>query len=562
MQPLLGLCPHCHITIAWSYNGIEEDRCPYCYSWLEPAWKKRMTAEPFIANTAEALAKWVDDLEVVQYENIDLWAAAAQKALDAVSGLGHEELTMRVRLVQSIPKMRKGDLEGAGVAIREINKWAVEHSNNVILSRSFRQLSNFFLRVGDASSALECALSSLEYLPSESLPQTRGHHLMALAVALNHNGEHGESRRRYEEVLEIDESTQHVQQALYALNNMAYTQYKIGDMKEASCLLSRMLELVQKHELSLYAFQLDTIARIKMSTGKTGEAVSLLEPLMGKYAEGQLQGDVFMFFESQITLLEAYRQLGEYDRAQDLLHRVKPLCEEHGAAGYTVKIKLEQAELYAAKGRYKEAYEEYRDYHESWEKLRSEERESRARILHTVFETEEARRRSEQYREMANRDPLTGMYNRRFIDAYADTLLNPLESEREITAILIDLDHFKRINDTLSHEAGDAVLVQLAKLLDAAAIDPAKAARLGGEEFLILCPGFDAAKGLEFAERLCELIRTSNWSSIIGELPVTASIGVSTAYTGRTTRAALFAEADRRLYLAKSRGRNCVVATG
>lgn len=562
MQLLLGLCPHCQITIAWSYDRIEEDRCPYCYSRLEPAWKERMKSKPFEANTADALAKWIDDLEVVQYENIELWAAVAQKALHAANESGSEELQMRVQLVQAFTKMRKGDLADAGVTCRQINKWAVEHSNNIVLSRSFRQLSNFFLRVGDVSSALECAMSSLEYFPPDSLPQTRGYHLMALAIALDLNGEHSESQRRYEEILEIDESTQHVQQALYAFNNMAYTQYKIGNTKEASYLLARMLELVIKHELQLFPFQLDTIARIEMSTGRPEEAVRLLEPLMDKYVSGRLQGDVFAFFESQITLLAAYRQLGEYDRAQELLLLVRPLCEEKGATGYSVKIKLEQAELHAAKGRYKEAYEEYRSYHESWEKLRSEERESRARILHAVFETEEARRRSEHFREMANRDPLTGLYNRRFIDAYADTLLNPLESERDITAVLIDLDHFKRINDTLSHEAGDAVLVQLAKLLDAAAIEPAKAARLGGEEFLILCPGLDAARGLEFAERLCELIRTSNWSPIIGELSVTASIGISTAVAGHTTRAALFAEADRRLYLAKSRGRNCVVATG
>lgn len=105
------------------------------------------------------------------------------------------------------------------------------------------------------------------------------------------------------------------------------------------------------------------------------------------------------------------------------------------------------------------------------------------------------------------------------------------------------------------------MLVQVAKLLDAAAIEPARVARLGGEEFLILCPGYDEAKGLEFAERVCELIRSADWGSIIGHMTVTASIGVSTSLAGQTTRAALVADADRNLYLAKSRGRNCVVAS-
>lgn len=561
MQLLMNRCPHCQITVAWSYDQIEEDRCSYCFSKLEPSWKENMRSSPAEHRTSASLAKWLDDAEIVHYENIKVAVAVGQAGIALMAQQENEEYQMRARLILIGALMRQGQLAESGITIRNINKWAVEHSNNVVLARSFRQLATFFLRLRDGTSALEYALNAIAYLPENTMPQIRGNHLMTLAVALSHSGDLEEAHRRYEEILDVCEATGNVRTSLYALNNLAYSMSELGRMQKAEQLAARMMDILKKHDLPPVPFQLDTVSQIDLRIGKPETAVRLLKPLPDLYREGQLLGDVFSFFEGQITLSQALRQLGEYDQAQATLTQLKGFCEEKEAGGFLVRIKLEQAQLYAATDRYKEAYETFRDYHEELEKQRSDEREARSQILHTVFETNEARRSSEHYRELSLRDPLTGLYNRRFIDAHMEDLLSHLGSEQPITAVLIDLDHFKRINDTMSHEAGDAVLVQLAKLLDAAAIEPAKAARLGGEEFLIICPGYDAAKGLEFAERVCELIRSSDWSSIIGEMNVTASIGVSTSNAGRTTSAALFAEADRHLYLAKRKGRNRVAAS-
>nr|WP_255570865.1 GGDEF domain-containing protein [Cohnella sp. CFH 77786] len=219
----------------------------------------------------------------------------------------------------------------------------------------------------------------------------------------------------------------------------------------------------------------------------------------------------------------------------------------------------EQAELYAASGRYREAYEEFRRFHAESEKLRSKEREARAKVLQAVFETEEAKRASEYYRNLAFRDPLTGLYNRRYIDMQVDEWIRlSVVSGAPLSIVLLDLDHFKQINDTLSHEIGDTVLIHVAKILEAAAEEPKAAARIGGEEFLIVLPGYDSKQALAYAEELCHTIRSMDWCPITGTLKVTASMGISTFSDG-LSRSRLLTLADNNLYQAKRAGRNRVV---
>jgi len=123
---------------------------------------------------------------------------------------------------------------------------------------------------------------------------------------------------------------------------------------------------------------------------------------------------------------------------------------------------------------------------------------------------------------------------------------------------LIDLDHFKRINDTLSHEVGDDVLRQVGSLLVGAVPAPGIAARLGGEEFVLVLPDTAAAKAQRIAEAARQAIRTHDWAALTGRLDVTASVGVATA-CGTTTQSALLGQADRNLYRAKRNGRDQLV---
>jgi diguanylate cyclase (GGDEF)-like protein len=129
-----------------------------------------------------------------------------------------------------------------------------------------------------------------------------------------------------------------------------------------------------------------------------------------------------------------------------------------------------------------------------------------------------------------------------------------------LTVGLVDLDHFKRINDTQSHAVGDEVLRQVARLLEAAVQDLAGglAARMGGEEFLVLLPGLDRRAAVARLELLRGQIAGHPWSAVSDGVAVTASIGVASAPEDAAERGALIAHADKNLYRAKRAGRDQV----
>jgi diguanylate cyclase (GGDEF)-like protein len=133
-----------------------------------------------------------------------------------------------------------------------------------------------------------------------------------------------------------------------------------------------------------------------------------------------------------------------------------------------------------------------------------------------------------------------------------------------LAVAIVDLDHFKRINDLFSHHTGDRVLVRVAELLEAeltAAAPAGFVARLGGEEFLVVLPGIGTAAAAEHLDRIRKTLRDHDWRATANGLSVTVSIGVAEA-TARTTQAELLAAADRHLYAAKRGGRDQVVLNG
>jgi diguanylate cyclase (GGDEF)-like protein len=163
---------------------------------------------------------------------------------------------------------------------------------------------------------------------------------------------------------------------------------------------------------------------------------------------------------------------------------------------------------------------------------------------------------SEQLRDelarKANHDPLTGLLNRRGFDLIADKLFAATQrSPRPLAALMMDLDHFKRINDGFGHAAGDGVLVAFARLVSSHLRDGDIFARMGGEEFIALLPGCDPATASAVAERIRAEV------GLRAAPPrVTVSIGVATDTTGRTEVTDLIRHADAALYQAKMEGRD------
>jgi diguanylate cyclase (GGDEF)-like protein len=154
-------------------------------------------------------------------------------------------------------------------------------------------------------------------------------------------------------------------------------------------------------------------------------------------------------------------------------------------------------------------------------------------------------------------DPLTGIANRRRGERALDDAVDRLERFGEpVSVVIVDLDRFKEVNDELGHPAGDALLRALADGLVSSVRAHDTAARIGGDEFLVVLPGCPTLAGWRLADRLRTVL-----GDVLAEVvavPVSVSIGVSSAETAPVTREQLVASADRALYEAKQAGRDRV----
>jgi diguanylate cyclase (GGDEF)-like protein/PAS domain S-box-containing protein len=163
----------------------------------------------------------------------------------------------------------------------------------------------------------------------------------------------------------------------------------------------------------------------------------------------------------------------------------------------------------------------------------------------------------DELRTLTITDPLTGIRNRRyFLEQLDSELLRCARSRRPLSLIMLDIDHFKRINDGFGHDAGDRVLQELCRRISARLRRIDSFCRLGGEEFIVICPETDASQALNLAKDLRRLVQEQPFAEV-GQ--VTASFGISSARQG-DSHESLLQRADQALYAAKGSGRNRVCA--
>jgi diguanylate cyclase (GGDEF)-like protein len=297
-------------------------------------------------------------------------------------------------------------------------------------------------------------------------------------------------------------------------------------------------------------------------------------------------------------------QLGQLDEAGIDLAAAMTLAREGGFEAQTWRIACSQAELLLARGQAQAAWQlllpvqqaaaaanvrttHLRLHHTLWRAARAQGLEAQAlhhleqyvalerwrmlaqsrghsQVFVTQVEAEQVRLEARRAAERATQaevharvDPLTGLGNRRELEQRWAPLAQRLcDASLPLAVAMLDLDHFKQVNDRFGHLIGDAVLVALAKLLrDNLRLDDL-IIRTGGEEFLLVLPETDAARAFEVCERLRQCVAAHGWELLAPGLQVQLSIGVALAppYELRP----LIERADAALYAAKQGGRNQV----
>ncbi|WP_079907080.1 GGDEF domain-containing protein [Carboxydocella sp. JDF658] len=189
-------------------------------------------------------------------------------------------------------------------------------------------------------------------------------------------------------------------------------------------------------------------------------------------------------------------------------------------------------------------------------------------ISHLIGARNEIIQRCEQLREQlevlarqAYVDSLTGLWNRRYLEEkFPETLKKAGLMGKQVAVLMVDIDHFKQINDTYGHNFGDRVLERVGQILQQGIRGRDAAVRYGGEEFVVILYDVPAEVAVRIAERMRNQIAAEEFQFCDRQVRVTVSIGLAFSRADKSAED-LLASADRRLYLAKQQGRNRVIWT-
>lgn len=392
------------------------------------------------------------------------------------------------------------------------------------------------------------------------------------------------------------------------LELLSQTESKLGRRDRALTAARQAIEMAtaigNRH---LEATILPTLAAAEIATGQTeaGER-SLLQALA-----------IALELDAGARLPDIYRDLGKYyiyngklEAAGNYLERGLECAHKMNQKRSLSELHLVAVDLAEAKGDYRSALEMLRTHHRLEQELQREATHHRliAQLAQlevdrarkdaqlAQLEAERAQQEMEIHRlrtvelakanwknavlleqleikahglvELSVTDSLTGLYNRRYLDEYLDREVIPGAISNLLSVAIVDIDHFKQINDRFSHQSGDRVLRTVARLFTETLRKSDIVVRYGGEEFVIVLRSIGRAEAAMLCERVRSAVELYHWGEIETELAVTVSIGaadsIEISADGATSTeqaaGALLALADRRLYAAKAAGRNRVVA--
>ncbi len=264
------------------------------------------------------------------------------------------------------------------------------------------------------------------------------------------------------------------------------------------------------------------------------------------------------------TKSEVANRRGDSEAAIQFGLEALQACEANPDADNVMNAQRRVAEAYETDRQFENALKAHKNYHAQYrnslaQKAYLQDRMAayKANVKDMRYQLEQANVHADRMSEAANKDALTGLCNRR---AFDQTLLNfDADQSIEYAIAVLDLDHFKNVNDNYSHLVGDDVLRFVADIMLEQTRSGDIVARIGGEEFAILMPFTSQVSAIIVCERIRKHISAWDWQSIEPDLHVSTSGGIALSHEGRDSHD-VYATADSRLYQAKANGRNQVEA--
>ena len=341
-----------------------------------------------------------------------------------------------------------------------------------------------------------------------------------------------------------------------ANNNIAYVLHLLGRDQEA--LEYGAAALVLFNQAGMYVGKLHTLhtlGAIQFALGNYDQAMTYLQEglELARQNNSQLLELTYILEISRIDQIH-----GKLDQAEKEILLALQTAEKINSLTNITLTHERLVEIYKEKQDYQSALEHFEAFHATSKRIFNDKSDRRVKNLEILHQVEITRKQADLYREMANTDSLTSLLNRRRFMEIAEIALQQAKIDRgDLAIIMLDIDHFKNVNDQYGHQAGDEVLSAVAAGIKKSLRGGDVAGRYGGEEFVVLVVGASAEQCVNIAERIRRAVARMEIQSNQVTVRVTISLGlICIGPDQELPLDELIQGADQAMYTAKQQGRN------
>jgi diguanylate cyclase (GGDEF)-like protein len=420
-------------------------------------------------------------------------------------------------------------------------------------------LGRIYWHIDDYPTAMDYYLNALKLVQTEHHPDLEISLINGLGMVQYGLENYNESLGYFKACL-LKASEEDLTGRADANNNIAYVLHMLGRDGEALQYAAAALALF--NQMGAYVGKLHTlhsIGAIHFALRNYEQAMTFLQEGLELSRQNNSQL-LELTYVSEIS--RVHRIQGDLDQAEAELLSALQVAEKINSLTNISLIHERLIEIYKGKQDYESALKHFEAFHDAYKKIFNDKSDRRVKNLEILNQVESTRKQAELYRELAGTDSLTKLVNRRHFLEIAETALQHMKvSSGQLAIIMLDIDHFKNVNDQYGHKAGDEVLTAVSASIKKSLRGGDVAGRYGGEEFAVLVSGAASDQCAKIADRIRRAVAHQPIQIDKVSVPITISLGVVSIDPDRDLPLDEWINcADQALYRAKEQGRNRVVA--
>jgi diguanylate cyclase (GGDEF)-like protein len=441
----------------------------------------------------------------------------------------------------------------------QANRLAEQIGDNYLIGSIQSLLGRIHWHIEDFPTSMNYYLNALKLIQTENHPDLEVSLINGLGLVEygleNYSGALGHFMTCLEKASEDDFTGQ-----ADASNNIAYVLHMLGRDQEALEYGLKALFLFNKLGTSVGKMEtLQSLGAIHVALGNYNQAMIFLEEGLELSRQHNSQ---LLEISYVLEISHVHQVQGNLDLAENELLQALQTAERINSLTNISLVHEHLVEIYRQKQDYKTALDHFGAFHDTYRKVFNDKSDRRIKNLEILHQVEITRKQADTYREMASTDFLTNLLNRRRFLEIAEIAFKRIKIDRgQLMIIMLDIDHFKNVNDLYGHKAGDQVLSVVASIIKKSLRTGDVAGRWGGEEFVILVFGISSDQCFTIADRIRQAVAQQAIQIEQAVVKVTISLGLAWTKPDREVSLDnLINWADQAMYMAKKQGRNCVVS--